>query len=56
MMLEGVDWRVTSREAFGGSGSLGNGSAMRVAPIGAWFADDLDRVVKEARVYLDIIS
>ena len=49
MMLEGAEWRVTSREAFGGEGSLGNGSAMRVAPVGAWFADDLDRVVKEAR-------
>jgi ADP-ribosylglycohydrolase len=49
MMLEGVEWRVTSREAFDGQGSLGNGSAMRVAPVGAWFADDLDRVVKEAR-------
>lgn len=49
MMLEGTEWRVTSREAFGGQGSLGNGSAMRVAPVGAWFADDLDCVVKEAR-------
>jgi ADP-ribosylglycohydrolase len=49
MMHEGVAWRVTSRDAFGGQGSLGNGSAMRVAPLGAWFADDLDQVVKEAR-------
>jgi ADP-ribosylglycohydrolase len=49
MMLEGVDWRVTSREAFDGQGSMGNGSAMRIAPLGAWFADDLDRVAKEAR-------
>jgi hypothetical protein len=49
MMLEGVEWRVTSREAFSGQGSLGNGSAMRVAPVGAWFSDDLDRVVEQAR-------
>jgi ADP-ribosylglycohydrolase len=48
-IVEGAPWRETSREAFGGTGSLGNGSAMRVAPLGAWFADDLDRVVKEAR-------
>ena len=48
-LAEGGDWRVTAREAFGGQGSLGNGSAMRAAPIGAWFADDLDRVVHEAR-------
>ena len=49
MIIEGTEWRVTSREAFGGQGSQGNGSAMRVAPVGGWFADDLDRVVKEAR-------
>ena len=49
MLAEGAEWRMTSREAFGGQGSLGNGSAMRVAPVGAWFAGDLDRVVKEAR-------
>lgn len=49
LMLEGVEWRVAARDAFGGDGSLGNGSAMRVAPIGAWFADDLDRVATEAR-------
>lgn len=49
MMLEGAEWRATSREAFSGQGSLGNGSAMRVAPVGAWFADDLDRVAEKAR-------
>jgi ADP-ribosylglycohydrolase len=49
MICEGAEWRVTSREAFGGQGSLGNGSAMRVAPLGAWFADDLDSAVAEAR-------
>lgn len=48
-MLEGVEWQVASRDAFEGQGSLGNGSAMRVAPVGAWFADDLDRVAVEAR-------
>lgn len=46
---EGEEWRVTSREAFGGQGSMGNGSAMRVAPVGAWFADDLERVIEPAR-------
>jgi len=29
-------------------GSYGNGSAMRVSPV-AWFYDDLDKVLKEAR-------
>jgi len=48
-MLEGATWRQTSRNAFRGQGSLGNGSAMRVAPVGAWFADDLERAAAEAR-------
>ncbi|MCS7338514.1 MAG: ADP-ribosylglycohydrolase family protein [Verrucomicrobiae bacterium] len=54
MMTQGADWRVTSREAFGGQGSMGNGSAMRVAPLGAWFADDLDRAEAEARASAEI--
>jgi len=33
---------------FGGSGSFGNGAAMRVAPLGAFFADDLDDLVEAA--------
>jgi ADP-ribosylglycohydrolase len=33
---------------FQGGGSLGNGSAMRVAPLGAFFHADLDRVVEQA--------
>lgn len=44
----GADWRTVSRQAFGGTGSMGNGSAMRVAPLGAWFADDITKVVSEA--------
>ena len=36
----GVPWRDASKNAFGG-GSFGNGAAMRVAPLGAYFADDL---------------
>lgn len=45
---EGGDWRRLARESWDGRGSWGNGAAMRVAPLGAWFADDLDRVVTEA--------
>lgn len=44
---EGEPWEGVSRSAFNG-GSMGNGSAMRVAPLGAWFADDLDQVAMEA--------
>src|SRR3954471_2346540 len=41
-------WSVAAATAFGGRGSMGNGSAMRVAPLGAYFADDEERLVDEA--------
>lgn len=44
----GGDWGELAPALFGGSGSFGNGAAMRVAPVGAYFADDLDAVVEEA--------
>jgi ADP-ribosylglycohydrolase len=37
---QGDSWRDLSRDLFDGQGSWGNGAAMRVAPVGAWFADD----------------
>lgn len=45
---EGVDRRVASERVFDGMGSMGNGAAMRVAPIGAYASDDLARVVAMA--------
>ncbi|HTV42694.1 MAG TPA: ADP-ribosylglycohydrolase family protein [Candidatus Sulfotelmatobacter sp.] len=48
-ICDGAQWKNTSANAFGGQGSMGNGSAMRVAPLGAYFADDIERCVKEAR-------
>jgi ADP-ribosylglycohydrolase len=44
----GVSWREAAPAQFGGDGSFGNGSAMRVAPVGAYFADDLTAVVAQA--------
>jgi ADP-ribosylglycohydrolase len=44
----GQYWQIASKELFQGTGSFGNGSAMRVAPLGGYFADDLARVVTEA--------
>jgi ADP-ribosylglycohydrolase len=44
----GAKWRDMAANAFGGQGSMGNGSAMRVAPLGAYFADDLERCVAVA--------
>jgi ADP-ribosylglycohydrolase len=45
---EGVPYQVAAGSAFGGQGSFGNGGAMRAAPIGAYFCDDLDAVVANA--------
>ena len=44
----GLPWSVATRDLFNGQGSFGNGAAMRVAPLGAFFADDLDAVVENA--------
>jgi ADP-ribosylglycohydrolase len=45
----GQSWKEAAGEAFGGRGSMGNGSAMRVAPLGAYFADDEERLIEEAK-------
>jgi ADP-ribosylglycohydrolase len=47
---EGGDWRAITSGMFGGQGSHGNGAAMRVAPLGAWFAEDLDLAAEQARL------
>lgn len=44
----GLSWRTEAAALFGGQGSFGNGAAMRVAPIGAYFAGDLERTRDEA--------
>ena len=45
----GVSWQAAAGAVFGGTGSMGNGGAMRVAPVGAYWADDLAAVVDQAR-------
>jgi ADP-ribosylglycohydrolase/Uma2 family endonuclease len=48
MLRDGGDWRVHTTRLFPG-GSYGNGSAMRVAPLGVFFHDrPLEQVVAEA--------
>ncbi len=44
---EGADWLQLSQSAFDGEGSIGNGGAMRVAVIGAYFYDSFDVLIKE---------
>ncbi len=46
-MATGGDWRGLAQSIHPG-GSLGNGAAMRVAPVGLLFSDDLGRVVEQA--------
>lgn len=45
-----TNWREAAPALFGGQGSFGNGAAMRVAPLGAYFADDLDECALNAEI------
>ncbi len=45
----GAHWRETAANAFSGQGSMGNGSAMRIPPLGAYFADDLAECAEAAK-------
>ena len=59
---EGASWRELAAAAFDGRGSWGNGGAMRVAPLGAFFAGEpaasssagLERVVAEAAASAEV--
>ncbi|NED87385.1 ADP-ribosylglycohydrolase family protein, partial [Streptomyces sp. SID11233] len=48
LVREGGDWRELSTGLFRGQGSWGNGAAMRVAPLGAWYADDPREAARQA--------
>ncbi len=48
--LEREGWQNAAQNLFDGKGSYGNGSAMRVPPLGAYFADDFDLLVEQARL------
>lgn len=47
---DGEDWRRLAAALFDGQGSWGNGAAMRVAPLGAWYAEDVEEAVRQAEV------
>jgi ADP-ribosylglycohydrolase len=53
-IARGRPWRQAAGAAFGGSGSMGNGGAMRAAPIGAYFAGDLTTAAAEARLSAEV--
>lgn len=50
----GESWQSVSPKAFDGMGSMGNGSAMRVAPVGAFFYDDIDKIKEQARLSAEV--
>ena len=50
----GTPWQTAAGRVFDGQGSCGNGGAMRAAPIGAYFADDLPRVLAEAKASAEV--
>ncbi|UWE11810.1 ADP-ribosylglycohydrolase family protein [Actinacidiphila bryophytorum] len=47
---EGADWRELAAGLFNGQGSWGNGAAMRVAPLGAWYAGDPVQASHQAEI------
>ncbi len=47
---EGADWRELAAALFDGQGSWGNGAAMRVAPLGAWYAGDPVQATHQAEI------
>ncbi|MYU24994.1 ADP-ribosylglycohydrolase family protein [Streptomyces sp. SID8352] len=47
---EGGDWSALAAGLFNGQGSWGNGAAMRIAPLGAWYADDPEQATHQAEI------
>lgn len=48
LVREGGDWRALAASLFDGAGSWGNGAAMRVAPLGAFYAGDPAEAARQA--------
>lgn len=47
---EGGDWRALASAQGTGQGSWGNGAAMRIAPLGAWYAGDVEQAAHQAEI------
>ena len=50
----GEHWSVAAKKVFGGIGSCGNGGAMRSAPVGAYFSDNIPALVENARASAEV--
>jgi ADP-ribosylglycohydrolase len=53
-VINSKNWKQLAQRLFGGQGSYGNGGAMRVAPLGAYFAEDIDMAVENARLSAEV--
>jgi len=54
-ICNGGDWRELNQQLFGGEGSFGNGGAMRVAPVAAYFADeDAETILRQAEASAEV--
>lgn len=51
---QGMHWFDAASNQFEGQGSYGNGAAMRIAPLGAYFADDLALCIEQARLASEV--
>ncbi|WP_369016095.1 ADP-ribosylglycohydrolase family protein [Armatimonas sp.] len=50
-LKQGRPWDEPARQVFGGQGSYGNGAAMRVGPLGAFYWDaDVEVICEQARL------
>ncbi|MFI7022000.1 ADP-ribosylglycohydrolase family protein [Micromonospora sp. NPDC049900] len=54
LIRTGTPWPVAAASAFDGQGSCGNGAAMRVGPLGAYFADSTSRAAAQARASAEV--
>ncbi|MEU8184193.1 ADP-ribosylglycohydrolase family protein [Micromonospora sp. NPDC049047] len=54
LIRAGTPWPLAAASAFDGQGSCGNGAAMRVGPLGAYFADSTARAAAQARASAEV--
>ncbi|RKR91580.1 ADP-ribosylglycohydrolase [Micromonospora pisi] len=54
LIRAGTPWPVAAAAAFDGQGSYGNGAAMRVAPLGAYFGDSPARAAAQAAASAEV--
>ncbi|HLV37460.1 MAG TPA: ADP-ribosylglycohydrolase family protein [Spirillospora sp.] len=49
-MKNGAHWQDVAQEIYWGEGSFGSDAAMHIAPVGAYFADDIAQAVEQAKL------